>query len=507
MTKLNGRKVGSVVVVICVATAIAAQAQMFTTLADFDNSNGDYGYSLVQGTDGNFYGITSYGGPKGDGTFFRITPAGELSTLHNFCSKANCSDGSLPSGVLVLALDGNFYGTTYGGGTGDWSFCSGGYGCGTIFRISRKGELATLYSFCSQANCADGARPLGALIQALDGDLYGTTSNKGANDGGTVFKLSLGGSLTTLYSFCSKAECADGGSPESGLIQASDGNFYGTTAGGGKGNGRLCPWSGSAYGCGTIFRLTPTGRLSTIHQFRPGTGSTDGADPMVSLIESSGNLIGTTSLGGDDSGCTNNEGYGCGTVFRIDPSGVETQLHLFEWTDGVYPGPSAGLVLATDGNFYGTTWYGGANNDGILFRLSPEGALTTVHTFDNTDGAQPYALIQATSGIFYGVTNERGTFSCGSDGNCGTVFSLNMGLNPFVSFVIPAGRVGWTGGILGQGFTGTTSVAINGVPAAFRVVSDTYLTATVPLGATNGYVTVTTPTGVLTSNVPFRVIQ
>jgi uncharacterized repeat protein (TIGR03803 family) len=168
------------------------------------------------------------------------------------------------------------------------------------------------------------------------------------------------------------------------------------------------------------------------------------------------------------------------------------------------------LVLATDGNLYGTTSgseNGRKHSDGTIFRITEQGVLTTLHVFDGTDGSNPEGLFQATSGMFYGSTVSAGDLHCHLLNGCGTIFSLDVGLSPFVAFVRPYGKVGQTGGILGQGFTGTTSVSLNGTPANFTVVSDTFIKATVPLGATTGYVTVMTPSGMLTSNVPFRVLQ
>jgi uncharacterized repeat protein (TIGR03803 family) len=166
-----------------------------------------------------------------------------------------------------------------------------------------------------------------------------------------------------------------------------------------------------------------------------------------------------------------------------------------------------GLALATDGNFYGATQMGGENNQGTVFKFTPSGTLTTMHSFNGLDGSEPWAApIQTTNGILYGTTAEGGSSDPPCENGCGTIYSLDIGLGAFVTFVHAAGRVGQTGGILGQGFTGTTSVMLNGIPVNFTVVSDTFIKATVPPGATTGYVTVTTPTGVLTSNVPFHVI-
>jgi uncharacterized repeat protein (TIGR03803 family) len=274
--------------------------------------------------DGNFYGTTAEGGiNNGYGTVFKITPTGVYTRLHSFCSKPGCTDGWEPDGGVLLATDGNFYGTTILGGANGGSY-------GTLYKMTPNGQLTVLHSFCASANCDDGEQPDGGLIQGTDGNLYGTTSRGGTGNEGTIFQLSAHGVLTTLYSFCSQLGCSDGGIPEAGLIQGTDGNFYGTT-----------------------------------------------------------------TYGGGGAGCS---------------------------------------------------------------------------------------------------------------GGCGTVFKINLGLAPFISLVRSSGNIGQPDGILGQGFTGTSSVSFNGTPASFTVVSDTFIKATVPAGATTGFVTVATPNGTLTSNVPFRVL-
>jgi uncharacterized repeat protein (TIGR03803 family) len=284
---------------------------------DGDYANG----SLIQATNGNLYGETETGGTYNGGTIFGITPKGEVTTLYSF----EGTDGFYPIGGLIQAANGEFYGVTDGGGSGNNPNCDG---CGTVFKITSAGKLTTLYNFCSRSNCSDGAYPNGPLIEGTDGNFYGTTYQGGVGFYGTVFEITPAGKLTTLYDFCALANCADGFGPFGGLLQATNGNFYGTT-------------------------------------------------------------------------------YG------------------------------------------------------------------------NYDGQAPY----------------------------GTLFSLSNGLGPFVAFVRSGGKVGQTAGILGQGFTGASSVMLNGVPANFTVVSDTFIEATVPTGATTGHVTVTTPGGILTSNVPFYVIQ
>ena len=484
MRNLSWWKDACSVFVLCAAT-VRAPAQTFTTLLNFELSDGagPWYMSLAQGLDGNFYGTTAYGGSRTGcessrcGTVFRITPGGILTSLH-----LTPAGGSTPFAGLMLATNGNFYGTAGSGGADD---------AGAVFEITKSGREVLLYSFCSQANCADGDGPGGKLIQATDGNLYGTTSYGGTNcmsEGGcgTVFRITPAGSLTTIYSFCSQPSCADGVQPVAGLIQGRDGNFYGTTFGGGTGNNE-----------GTVFKITTAGTLTTLHSF----DGADGALPAGWLVQGTdGNFYGTTVTGGAENGST---------IFKISPAGTLTTIYSFCGQpscvdgDGVY----AGLVQGTDGNFYGTTLGGGANYDGTVFGITPGGSLTTLHAFDFTDGYLPIGgLTQATSGSFYGTTASGGDPMFDGGHGCGTVFSLSTGFGPFVAFVNAAGKVGQTGSILGQGFTGTTVVSFNGIAASFTVKSDTFLEATVPPGATTGYVTVTTPSGTLTSNVPFQVI-
>jgi len=244
---------------------------------------------LVQATDGNLYGTTAYGGPENDGTVFKITPSGTLTTIYNFCSQSNCTDGNESFAPLVQAIDGNLYGTTINGGT---------VGGGTIFKITPSGTLTTVYNFCSQVSCADGASPYAGLVQAANGDFYGTTDVDGANGEGTVFKITSGGTLTTLHSF----DGTDGFIVQAGLVQATDGNFYGTTEQGGADSG------------GTIFKITPSGTLTTVYNFCSQTSCTDGSHPYAQLVQATdGNLYGTTYYGGTSVACT----AGCGTVFGL----------------------------------------------------------------------------------------------------------------------------------------------------------------------------------------------
>jgi uncharacterized repeat protein (TIGR03803 family) len=499
-----------------VTTAIAvfehlAPAQGFATLHAFDNTHGANPYAgLVQGTDGNLYGTTTNGGANGYGTVFRIPPAAAQPTaqggpnavgtvpiitqgepfamLHSFCSQSDCPDGANPYAGLVQDTNGNFYGITYYGGANRE---------GTVFKITPSGTLTTLYSFCSQSECTDGDQPHAGLVQGTDGNLYGTTYYGGANGQGTVFKITPSGTLTTLYSFCSQSGCTDGDDPYAGLVQAADGNFYGTTVSGGANND------------GTVFKITPSGTLTTLYSFCSQSGCTDGDQPYAGLVQGTdGNLYGTTYYGGAgayESECPDSEG--CGTVFKITPGEPPTTLYSFcsqsGCTDGA--GPYAGLVQATDGNLYGTTYYGGASDAcdggcGTVFKISRSGLLTTLHSFDYTDGNEPYAgLVQDTNGNFYGTTSGAGAHGYG------TVFSESVGLPPFVKTQPTSGMVGEAVKILGANLTGATGVIFHGHWAAFKVVSSSLITTTVPAGATTGPVEVVTPSRTLFSNMPFQV--
>jgi uncharacterized repeat protein (TIGR03803 family) len=284
-----------------------------TTLYSFgtqtNDGDGPYG-GLVQGANGEFYGTTIAGGTYGEGTVFKMSPAGKFTTLHSFCRITGCPDGMQPLAGLTQGPDGNFYGTTSSGGTG--TYC-GGVQCGTVFKITPAGRFTTLHSFCSQIGCSDGAQPLAALVLGRGGRFYGTTAgSKGHPD--TVFKISLRGSLTTLYTFCQQKNCSDGYAPMAGLIEGSDGDFYGTTAYGGITRGYFCRVQ---VGCGTVFKITPTGKLTTLHRFCAGDyPCSDGEFPAAALVlASDGAFYGSTVAGGIK--C--DDGQTCGTVFRIAP--------------------------------------------------------------------------------------------------------------------------------------------------------------------------------------------
>src|ERR1700733_1549591 len=220
------------VLVLCAAAAGVLPAQTLTTLHSFDTTDGAYPLvGLAQAINGDLYGVTQNGGANcgstgGCGTVFKMTPSGDLTTLYSFCSRAACADGRASQGALMQATNGDFYGTTTEGGAN----CPKMGGCGTVFKITPSGALTTIYNFCSQGGdrCTDGLWPFAGLVQASNGDLYGTTFYGGANGFGTVFKITPSGALTTLYSFCSQSGCADGANPYYTLVQAPNGYIYGT---------------------------------------------------------------------------------------------------------------------------------------------------------------------------------------------------------------------------------------------------------------------------------------
>jgi uncharacterized repeat protein (TIGR03803 family) len=457
------------------ASGVWSSAQTFTSLHSFagttasDGSAPGYG-ALVQGFDGNLYGTTTQGGVNcsffgavGCGEVFKITPGGKIKGIYKFCPLSGCVDGNDPQGGLALNTDGSLYGMTDLGGTA---------GIGAVFRTTPAGALSTLYSFDNTI----GSEPLDTLFRASNGNFYGFTQTGGPTGYGAIFRFNSTGVPTLVQSF----NGTDGtGDASGGLVQGTDGNFYGVSPNGNNSQG-------------TVFKMTPAGKINVLHTF---TGIPDGSDPAGTLVQGlDGNFYGTTRTGGAN---------GQGTVFRTTPGGVLTILYNFCMVNGCPDGfdPVAGLIQGTDGNFYGTTLGGGTGSSpGTVFRITSGGVLTTLHSFSGLDGTEPFAgLVQHTNGTFYGTTNAGGT------NGLGTVFSVSVGLGPFARTLPSSGRVGTAVKILGGSLVGTTAVSFNGTAAVFQVVSSTEITTTVPVGATSGFVTVTTPTGTLTSNVSFQV--
>jgi uncharacterized repeat protein (TIGR03803 family) len=328
-------------------------ARKFTLLHSFTGQPADGaipGARLITDPAGNFYGTTEAGGASGNGTVFKLSPTGVETVLHSFAGWP--TDGTDPEASLILDLAGNLYGTTRFGGT--TNTCGTG-GCGTIFKVAPDGTETVLYSFPGPP---EGKEPLAGLILDSAGNLYGTTSAGGTLENGNVFMLAPNGTETVLHSFAGHP--TDGYFPRGNLIQDSAGNFYGTTGGGGASNN--C----GADGCGTVYKLTSAGIESVRHSF--AGPPKDGIAPYAGLLQNpAGNLYGTTDGGGTSKNCGS---VGCGTIFKLTPTGTEIVLHNFAGhpTDGSFP--RSALIRDASGNLYGTTYSGGASNLGVVFKLT-----------------------------------------------------------------------------------------------------------------------------------------
>jgi uncharacterized repeat protein (TIGR03803 family) len=386
----------ALVLVLVSAAASPVQAQTFTVLHSFKGApDGSVPWStLVPDPAGNLYGTTSIGG-DGYGTIFQINTAGKLKILHRL--KAN--EGGTPYAGLLRDPEGNLYGTTT---------AYGAYDNGTVFKLDKAGRLKVLYSF---KGGSDGWEPRATLIRDKKGNLYGTTlygGQPGCNCG-IVFKVDSTGKETVLYAF--GKYFGDGEWPFAGVIMDSAGNLYGTTGIGGSHRGSAC----IETGCGTVFRLDPSGTETLLYEFN---GGTDGANPLAALIrDQKGNLFGTAWNGGD---LNCNFGGGCGVVFKLDSNNKETVLYNFEATDGGGI-PEAGLVRDAAGNFYGTAYGSGScgTGCGAVFKLDRNGKETVLHKFIGNDGGQPLGTVAFDAkGNLYGTTSSYGKY------NLGTVFKI-----------------------------------------------------------------------------------
>ena len=467
------------VLAVVVANA-TAHAQGFSVLYNFGSSSGDpyspsYSGIVAQGRDGNLYSTAPKGGTC-CGALFQITPAGKLKVIHNFTGSSD--DGAFPQGGVTLGTDGNFYGTTYEGGSAT---------AGAVFKVTPGGTATTLHSF---TRGSDGAYPYAPPVEGNDGNFYGTTTAGGiagcGSGCGTIYKITPAGVLTILYQF----DITHGYFPYGPLVLGTDGNFYGTAP------------NGTIANSGVVFKITPAGKFTLLYGF----DGTHGENPFAGLVQGAdGNFYGTTINGGST---------GSGVVFKITPGGKPTVLHNMNGTtDGARP--FGGLVLASDGNFYGANAYGGTVNSncadgcGTFFKITPKGAYSVLGKFDYTNGATPeIAPFQHTGGVIYGDSQIGGTGNVSpcATGNCGVFYSWKSATLPaFVSLLPYSGKVGKTVEFLGQGFKGTSAVSFGGTAAKFQIVTDAYLTATVPAGALTGSATVKTSSGTFASNRVFRV--
>jgi uncharacterized repeat protein (TIGR03803 family) len=410
---------------------------------------------LAQGMDGNLYGTTYAGGTHAFGTIFTVTPLGAYTDLWEFDGVT----GENPMGGLTLASDENFYGTATFGGT---------FNCGTVFRFTPPSTLTVLHDF----NCSsDGQYPAVPPIQGADGNLYGVTNS------GTVYSIALANGSFTALSQSPPTVYAP-------LFLGSDGNLYGTSAYGGD------------FNSGTVFRVsTPGGAVKVLHSFN----GSDGYNPDSPVVQGSdGNLYGTTL-----STSTSNPP---GLIYKMSLSGKLTVVHNFgqftsQWInpDGAFP--QAGLLAASDGNFYGVTGTGGANGFGTVYQLK-SGTFTKL--FDFTAGANAFpglntnpGLLQHTNGSLFGVTSELGTFA---QGNFYALTAVNFSQILKVAgpiFVLPGGPVQ----ILGNSLTQVSNINFGAVAASFRIGSDTQLLATVPFAAVDAAIIAIYVTGLQVQTV------
>ena len=434
------------------------QSQTYTDIHDFQCAvDGcqpiNPGY-LAQGRDGNLYGTTDHGGAADMGVIFRATPDGVVTPIYSFTGP----DGQNPDSGLIMGTDGNLYGTTDRGGANN---------DGTVFKITPAGVFTKLHDFTD----AD-ATPRGGVAQGKNGLFYGTTCSQFGP--WTGYSISSAGKFKHLTN--SIPPC-----PFSGIILGTDGNFYGTSQVGGL-----------TYQ-GTVFKMTPVGHVTILFSFDNSHG-----DYLYSPIVqgNDGFLYGTTSGGGTGQG---------GVVFRMNTAGKKfsllRQFDASQGNDGSEP--FAGLAAATDGNFYGAT-SGGANfglvPNGDVFSISSGGDYSDLFIFDSTHGILAESTpMQHTNGMIYGLT-VRGGPNLSQDG---VLYRVDMALPSFVSLEERSGSAGQKVGILGTGLTAATGVKFGSGSATFTVLSDTYLTADVPADGSAGFVTVSTPSGTLTSNRSF----
>lgn len=406
--------------IVSVFGATGQEAVLYSLIGGPPPANPSLG--VIRDTAGNLYGTTSDGGSSGDGVVFKIDASGSQFLLYTFCSDSGCSDGANPSGGLIRDDSGNLYGTTTSGGA---------YGYGTVFSISSSGKETVLYSF---SGGADGAHPSSGVIRDIARNLYGATVNGGSSDDGVVFKIDASGSQTLLYTFCSQPVCTDGANPSGGLIRDASGNLYGTTT------------SGGAYGYGTVFSVSGTGKETVLYSF---VGGANGANPSFGVIrDDAGNFYGTTTYGGTGNRDCSGNGSNCGTVFELSSTGTETVLYSFH--GGLDGGtPNRALIRDVSGNLYGTTMYGGAFGHGTVFKLAVPNATSTTTTLSSS----PNPSIDGQSVLFSATVTSR----IGSPPNGETV-GLKQGTKSLGTGTISSGTATFSTSTLGVGSKSVTAV-------------------------------------------------
>jgi uncharacterized repeat protein (TIGR03803 family) len=408
----KARNLSILLVFVCANPCIQASDITLTILGSFSGTNGaDPWASLVQGNNGNFYGTTYAGGPTtnisdfghpGFGTIFKVTPDGFLTTLAAFYG----TNGSHPRASLIQASDGNFYGTTCYGGSATNVLSFGQIGYGTVFKMTPDGGLNTLVSF----NGTNGACPTAGLAEGPDGNLYGTTRYGGtsfndpraANTGygvpgdGTIFRINTNGVLTTLFSFTPDTQ---GGQPMAPLTLGSDGSFYGIISGG-------------TYGWGEIFRISLDGTFAPIASL----DSKNGPAQLSAIIESrDGGFYGVGQVSG---------AYHCGAIYKVSPNHSISTVVSFT-NSGAFSWGS--VVEGTDGNLYGTTCNSSDHQYGYVYQVLPKGDYAVIASFALTNGSGPQTgMIQGRDGSLYGTTFSGGAYADQFGLGYGTIFRLTV---------------------------------------------------------------------------------
>jgi uncharacterized repeat protein (TIGR03803 family) len=372
-----------------------------------------------------------------------VTQTANAQTYSVLYAFTGGTDGANPNGALIQDVAGNLYGTTVERGNSSGCF---GYGCGVVFKLDSSGKETVLYTFTGGA---DGGNPSGALIRDAQGKLYGTAESGGDTNNGTVFKISQSGRETVLHSFTG----TDGQYPETGVIRDKAGNFYGTTADGG------------AYGGGTVFKVDTTGKETVLYSFGGYQG--DGTYPAALLMDSAGNLYGTTYVGG---------GIGGGTVFELNTADQESILFSFRGGGGGYH-PSSGLIRHGNGSIYGTTGLGTEHTQGTVYRVSKAGKMKVLYRFSgHQDGGDPEAsVVQDKAGNFYGTTTEGGEFRNGTvfkldpTGKLTVLYSFTGGSDGLMPTDLLLGRDGNLYGTTYAGGSSNCTFGIGGCGVVFKV--------------------------------------
>jgi len=379
------------VVILALAQPMIA-APVFETVTEFETPPRNPMGPLVLAGDGNYYGTSSDGGKSGFGTVFRVTPAGVRTTVVDFTGITGSRPGSAPVTGLTLAADGSLFGTTSSGGTDDF---------GTLFKVTTGGVFTPLVSFTGISGVAKGSAPSGEMLLHSDGNFYGTTSGGGASEFGTIFKLTPAGVLTTLAQFTGTGGSVRGANPVGRLATNASGVLFGVAQ------------SGGASNFGTAFKITTTGTYTLLTQFTGTGGNTRGTAPIGPLVlGADSNFYGVTESGGLND---------LGTFFRITQAGGHARLYDFDGLNGSFPG--TGLMLGSDGLFYGSTASDGTSNAGLIFNITTAGSIGVITHLTGADGAAKGGecrgpLITGADGALYG------TASTGGVGNNGTVFRI-----------------------------------------------------------------------------------